>query len=52
MACGRRGVTCGDGEGDALGQLDDAEGEDGHIEGEKRQVSEESHRWASVWSGP
>ena len=26
--------------------------QDGHIEGEKRQVSEESHRWASVWSGP
>ena len=33
MACGRRGVTSGDGEGDALGQLDDAEGEDGPIAG-------------------
>ena len=33
MACGRRGVTSGDGEGDAFGQLDDAEGVDGLIAG-------------------
>ena len=31
MACGRQGVTRGDGEGDAFGQLDDAGGGDGLI---------------------
>ena len=33
MACGRRGATSGEGEGDAFGQLDDAEGVDGLIAG-------------------
>ena len=33
MACGRRGEACGEREGDALGQPDGAEGEDGPIAG-------------------